>query len=1484
VQTAVATKVIGMLSEKLDGEITIEKIHFKPFTTLVLKNTLIIDKNPVSHPADSTIQPVDTFFRAEYIIAKFSLDGLLNKESIRIDMAYVDNAQMNLTLEDYPSGLVEDNYNNLSRIFRIEKPKPRKEPKEKEIFRIRKVRISDMGFAMKNMSSDPITYHGGGIDWNDLDIKDIELEADGLRFKDGIMYGKAESLSFREKTGFNCSQMSGEARVGRGKTIVENLSIRDDWSDLKLQLFTMSYRNVDDFNDFIANVKLDAEIAPSTLDFRTLANFAPQLDGNTLKATVSGSMSGVVEDFTVKDIRITSHAGGFSGTVNGRMTGIPETYGMGIDAKVSNLIFTAEGLGNFISEWTDGEDLDLSRYAKGMIFTATASAKGLLNSLKADLKVSSFAGGLKADVRIGNIIRRTSPIRISGTVDSENLDVGKILGSDLIGPVTLSTGLSADLGKSISVDMDSLHIRRLYLHGYDYREIQARGKYDTYSMNGTVISKDPNLNFIFQGGYARSEKSQNTVYKINASIGHADLNAINIDRRGKSIVQLRTNANFTKIRKGEILGRIDLGDIMLENKSGRYQVGDVVMTSHSTDNRYDIRLNSMFADASYSGTAPFTEFLKDLKGITLSRELPAITGDSLSVWNGNSYDIGFICHDVQNVLAFAAPGLYIENGTALDASIDSSGEMKASLSSRRIALKRNYLKGISLNIDNLDSSITGEVRCEEISAASITLKDNLLQIHADNDHIGAGFSFDNHSDPETKGEFIVNAAVSREEDSPIFDIQLKPSSLQYNTKEWSIQPSDIRIQNGTVDIDSFGAISGEQYVSLHGRLSEEVGDILSLNLERFDISILNSLLPSDIGVKGAVTGLASITSPLSEPEIMVDMLCDSSYIANVPLGVLKANTTWNDGDMCFDIHASNELTGKSNLKLDGRLFPGAKTIDAEINLDKLDVGYAQPLLKDIFSEMRGHISGDISVKGPLDRIAVRSTDTRLNDTWLKIAYTGVPYRADGQFHIDETGVYFNDIEIKDRYDGTGVVSGSINYDHFRNIEFDTKIKVNNIEAINIDEKDAESFYGNISGTGNLSITGPVNSITMNIDARTAKQGQLHIPMSGSLTSSKGTNLLKFKELETHEHIDPYEIFIQKTDKEDVRESDFLVKLRVNASPEVEAFVEIDKASGNVLSGRGSGNISLEASEDIFNINGDYTINSGNYKFVAMGLVSRDFQIQDGSSIRFGGDIMESTLDINAIYKTKASIATLISDTTSVTNRRVVDCGISIQDKLSNPQLSFSIEIPDLDPTIKSRVESALSTEDKVQKQFLSLIISNSFLPDEQSGIVNNTSTLYTNVTEMMANQINNIFQKLDIPLDLGLKYQPNERGNDIFDVAVSTQLFNNRVIVNGNIGNKQYQSGNTQNEVVGDIDIEIKLDRSGSFRLNLFSHSADQYTNYLDNSQRNGVGIMYQTEFNSFGRFLRNIFSGKKKRTEARMAEDQAALDEGKVNIQIERP
>ena len=130
---------------------------------------------------------------------------------------------------------------------------------------------------------------------------------------------------------------------------------------------------------------------------------------------------------------------------------------------------------------------------------------------------------------------------------------------------------------------------------------------------------------------------------------------------------------------------------------------------------------------------------------------------------------------------------------------------------------------------------------------------------------------------------------------------------------------------------------------------------------------------------------------------------------------------------------------------------------------------------------------------------------------------------------------------------------------------------------------------------------------------------------------------------------------------------------------------------------------------------------------------------------------------------------------------------------------------------------------------------------------------------MLSNQISNIFHQLGIPLDLGLNYQPGERGTDIFDVAVSTQLFNNRVIINGNIGNDPYAQNNR--DVIGNIDVEVKLDNPGNIRLDLFSHAEDQYSSYNNNSnsQRSGIGIVYQKEFNSF----KSLLKGKSKAQKA---------------------
>ncbi len=1481
VQTYVVGKVVETLNDKIDADINFEKIHLQPFRTLVVKNIEILDRAPVHDAANPEAAKVDTFFTAEYITARFSFEGLFKQEGIHLDEVTVSNARMNLVLEDKEdTGDGDTSTDNLSRIFRIKKQHKKS---EKEIFHIDDVLIENMGFSMKNHGIDKIPYYGG-INWDDLDIKDINLKAEDLMFKAGIMYGYGESLSFREKSGYVMHEMSARAKVGRGKTIIEDLRISDPWSELYLPLYMMSYANIYAFNDFISEVRIDAEIADSRLDFKTLNYFAPQLKGNALKAGISGFASGYVDDFEITDFRLASEAGGFAATVNGRMSGLPDIEKTRLDARINKCNLTSKGLGLFLSEWTSGEDIDLGGIAKGYIFMVDASTKGLLNSLDVNADIYSLIGSLKADMTIDGVIAENSPISLKGTASTQNLDVGKIISKDIIGPVTMRTGLKAELGKNPSINIDSLFVDRLHFNRYDYTGLKAAGSLSENMFNGTIIASDPNLNFLFQGGFALSSKTNNARYSFYANVTDANLNAINVDTRGKSKLRFQANANFTRTGEGIILGNMNMANLIFENREGINRIGDINMTSHSDEETYRIRLRSQFADGSYTGTAPITEFIKDIKGITVGRELPALSADSDFTWNGHSYSLDFNTHDSMNLMSFIMPGAYIHEGTKGSLDVDEKGDMKVSLNSQRLAIHDNYIKNVSLEADNLNDSFNGNLAVQELRFSGVTLADNHMKILADDNHLGASYSFENEGELENRGELVLNAGFSREDGELGIALDLLPTAVYLNSKEWHIQPSALKMRGGQVIVDSLEVTSGNERIYAHGSTSATQRDTLTLGLDRFDISILNPLIGPNLGIRGAATGNIRLTSPMNSRGILADILCDSTYLADEPLGTVTLNSDWDEAFERFDMVLRNEMDGRRNIEATARLTPRNRSLEGRASLDSLPIKFAGPFLTDVFSEMDGYISGEVTAEGPLNALSLGSNGTRLEDANLRIAYTNVPYHADGAFRLDSQGVYFDDISLRDQYDGTGSINGSINWNTFKDITFDTRIRVNSIEGINLDRNTGEGFYGNVFATGNVSITGPVNAIVLSVDAVTAKNGQLHIPMSGATTSGGSTNLLKFKEFEEEvTYIDPYEAMRAKITEQSNSNSDFTVRLRVEASPNVEAFVEIDEATGNVLSGTGNGLIELEAGNDIFSINGNYTLTGGKYNFSALGLVNRVFDIQDGSSINFSGDIMESTLDIDAIYVTKTSLATLLADDKSVTNRRTVECGIQITDKLSNPKLSFSIEVPDLNSMVQSRVESALSTEDKVQKQFLSLLLSNSFLPDEQSGIVNNTSMLYSNVTEAMANQLSNILHKLDIPLDLGLKYQPTEQGTDLFDVAVSTQLFNNRVVVNGNIGNKEYTSGNTQNDVVGDLDIEIKLNRSGAFRLNIFSHSADLYSNYLDNTQRNGVGLMYQTEFNDLGRFIRNMFSDKATREAAKLAEQQAIIEGEKVEMKITR-
>lgn len=1470
VQTFAARKAVESLGAIFNGRIEFSKAHIKPFTALVIKDLVVLDNEP---GLDWDGERLDTVAKAGSIVATFSIKGLRNDGTLHIKRLSVSDAAFTLA-KDGRGG-------NLSRL--INKPQKQKEAKPLSLkFEADRVRIKNFRFRLVNTAKDvPLKEYG--IDWKNLDLTASDLQARGLRYSDGVVSGAVENLSAYERSGYEILAMSGNTSVGKGKTSIKDLHILDKWSDISMTEYSMEYDSVASFSKYIDEVVMTGGIVNSRIDFKSLSYFAPALVRmNPVINLRNAGIRGPVKDMVISDFDFSEVRSGVSGTIDGRLSGLPSASGMTLNFRVDDLGFTTEGLGTFIRGFAPAASIDISRFAPGTQFLFSGETSGTLNKLKIKGNMTSPLGSLGADAGMSDVIAKGRPIRMDGKISAKNLNAGKLTGVKQIGEVTLRGALGMTLGGGrTSLHIDSLSVDKLSALGYDYTSIAAAGTYSDNAFDGRIVCGDPNLNFLFQGLFTLSDKTHNGLYKFYASIGYADLHALNLDKREVSKISGQVNANYINVSRGDLLGDIDILGLTLENGNGRHRIGDICIKSHSNNDVNRANITSSFVNGTYVGTKPFTNMIKDVQTITTRRALPSLYKGGKAEWNGDEYDLRLDIDDARDFLSFVRQGLYIAQGSQVRLNVTRNGELKASVKSPRIALDKNYLKDIELNIDNRDSSLNASVVCSAASASGFNLLGDNLVLFAKGDRFDAGFTYDNGEKPVNRGELYISGGLGRNQNNDLtVNIKALPSSIRYDDSVWKLSGSDILVSGKDIVIDNLSAVCSEQSIRVDGGYSFTKPETLNVDLVKFDIGLLNKFLGSRSGIAGLVTGQAIVTSPWKDNAgLMVRLTSDSTLVAGQRMGTLRIAGSLDDRKM--RVIARNDIDGVKTLDIIGDYFPDKQSIDATADFNGLNIGYLSPALESVFSELGGSLSGKVRMQGALDSLSLSSEGTRFDNAMLKVGFTNVPYYVDGPFSISDKGLSFDGLSIKDRFGGTGTITGGLLFDRLKDFRLDTRIKARGIEAINMDENDNQAFYGNLFASGDILIKGPFNAVQLDVNVRTDKNGRIHIPIDNASNDGKN-DLLTFTQPVEEVYVDPYEAMMSRMAESKGKANDFGIKLRVNADRNTEAYIEIDRSAGNVLSGRGQGLIDIEVrpGRDLFTINGDYTISSGNFHFNAMDIAKRDFTISEGSSIRFKGDVMDSDLDIKGIYSTKASVATLIADTSAVSARRIVNCGIGVSGKLREPKLSFSIEVPDLDPTTKSRVESALNTEDKVQRQFLSLLISGSFMPDEQSGVVNNTNMLYSNVAEIMAGQLNNILQKLDIPLDLGLNYQSSESGTNIFDVAVSTQLFNNRVIVNGNVGNREYtNSSSSEGDVVGNLDIEIKLDKSGQLRLNLFSHSADDYTAYLDNTQRNGVGIAYQREFNNFKEFIRNLFTGRKKREQRAAANENATRAVKRITI-----
>ena len=324
-------------------------------------------------------------------------------------------------------------------------------------------------------------------------------------------------------------------------------------------------------------------------------------------------------------------------------------------------------------------------------------------------------------------------------------------------------------------------------------------------------------------------------------------------------------------------------------------------------------------------------------------------------------------------------------------------------------------------------------------------------------------------------------------------------------------------------------------------------------------------------------------------------------------------------------------------------------------------------------------------------------------------------------------------------------------------------------------------------------------------------------------------------------------------------------------------------SGNTLKGRGDGTLNLQINprSNVFEMYGDYTITEGSFLFSLQNIINKRFVIENGSTIQWTGSPMDAMLDINAIYKLKASLQPLLQGTSDnlAADRSVpVECVIHLGERLSNPAVTFDVHVPGTDPETQTVIANALTTPETVDTQFAYLLLFNSFMGENSSSSSNiGTSVSAATGLEFVSNMVSNLLSNDDY--NIVIRYRPkSELTSDEVDFGLSKSLINNRLFVEveGNylIDNKQAVNSSMSN-FMGEAYITYLIDRAGTLKAKAFTQTIDRFDEN-QGLQETGIGIYFKEDFNNFRdlrRRIRERFTNKKRKAR-REARRQAAREE----------
>lgn len=499
----------------------------------------------------------------------------------------------------------------------------------------------------------------------------------------------------------------------------------------------------------------------------------------------------------------------------------------------------------------------------------------------------------------------------------------------------------------------------------------------------------------------------------------------------------------------------------------------------------------------------------------------------------------------------------------------------------------------------------------------------------------------------------------------------------------------------------------------------------------------------------------------------------------------------------------------------------------------------------------GEVSGELAVDGTPSRPLIEGLISS-DSAEVFVDYLGSSYRLKGDCTVKPDEFLLDQWEAQDSEGQTARINGTVMHEHFKQWNFDVGLDAKKpFRLLNLSREDNDWFYGEAYATGDVNVFGFDNNLQIEARLKTGPGTRFALPLDGASDASYASFIHFNQPLTASENV-------IKTTPDLSR---FRVDLNVEVTEDAVARIIFDESVGDEIMGVTTGDlaIAINDSEQI-TMNGQLEVVEGAYFFTLQNLINKQFEIEPGGTISWFGDPYEAEIDLNTRYAIRSNLEGLLPDETDLPGRIPIHLNLELQGALMQPDIGFSIDLPEASPQLVSLVEGALINEDELNRQALSLLVLNQFLsPDPISSGIGG-EIMQDKSAAFIANQLGHWISQISPDMDIGFDYSNDPtRGEQALAVALSTRLLDDRLHVEGAIGTNQLSQVSTENVQLQDMTISYDLDQNGHFQVTGHTRQNPEWAS-PDGTTTQGVGLRFQREFNSWGE--------RRKKREANLSEE----------------